>query len=136
MSIKQQPARSLQWPLAVAHEIDFSKEQADVEGVVRGFDQVGKTFVAAMLPIGAVLTGGFAITEGDGAAKVKFTLGGVDVTGVEADAGTASELKVRGVKVPGGDNLLMEVVTGGDSGKLTLYLEYVVLGRSNEVQTH
>lgn len=130
MTIKQQPARSLQWPLAVAHVIDFTGEQADVDGVVRGLGTEGAKFVVANLPVGAVLTGGFTTDDGNVDATVKFLLGSTDVTG------TNGELAVRGKVAPGGENLVMEVTSGGTAGKMTLYLEYVVLGRSNEVQTH
>ena len=137
--------RSAQWPLVASFTLNFDDTMVNVAGTTLDF---GKTNAAATvvevinLPPGSVVTGGewttetafthaFTILVGDSGVAGRY----LGSTNVGAAARTA--LVPTGFQNVTGLNIRLSFTntTAGDiAGKGTLRVEYIVAGRSNEVQ--
>lgn len=137
---KQLAARASQYPLTIVHEVDFTKKMLATDGVVHPLASDGNTFVLANLPIGAVIQSCYTIgTVADSKVTAAIKVGSVTVANVALTTATvkAGEAAATGLVNTDGDNVTITVTgAGATTGKMIFVLSYVVLGRTNEVQTH
>jgi hypothetical protein len=136
-----------QYPLVAMFTVNFDDTMLNTSGVEKDF---GKTTVAETntfgvinLPYGAVVTGGRWVTN------TAFDTAGLDVTVGDSSTGNrymaSTDVKGTGVTalvptgyVSDGKNLTISVQCDDvcTAGKATLYVEYIITGRTNEIQTH
>ena len=137
---KQFAARVAQYALTVAHEIDFTGTMEATDGVTKALATNGNSFVIANLPIGAIIQSCYTIgTVADAAVAVAVKVGATTIANANLTTAVvkAGEAAATGLVNADGKNVVMEVTGDGAlTGKLIFVLTYVVLGRTNEVQTH
>lgn len=135
-----------QYPLVAEFTFNFDDTMNDVNGVEKDFGKTSTgamSFTAVNLPYGAVVTGGsisratafdtasYAVVVGDSTTANRY-LGSTDVkaTGI-------TNLVPTGYVSDGGN--IIVGITNADvctTGKATLRVEYVIEGRTLEIQTH
>jgi hypothetical protein len=139
-------SKERQYPLVADFTFNFDDTMVTTTGVETDFGKVAlaaRSYAVINLPYGAVVTGGslirttafdtagYDVTVGDAAVADRY-LASTDVKG----AGI-TELVPTGYVSDGG-NIVISVATDDvcTTGKATLRVEYIIVGRCQEIQTH
>lgn len=141
---KKIPSRSVQWPLVAEYTFNFDDTVENTSGAVVDFGKTNTaatSFVAIPLPVGAVVTGGDVTTEvAFDAATYNVTVGDSSVAdrylaSTDKKGAGRTSLTLTGYRGVG-ENIVVGI-TAADvctTGKMTVRVQYIVGGRSNEVQ--
>ena len=136
--------RTAQRPLVASFVWNFDDTMLDTGGVSKDFGATNiasTVFEVVNLPVGAIVTGGSVVTEtafdaatytvsiGDSGSATRY-LGATDVKSAGRTA-----LVPTGYRNTGGLNIRATVVPADacTTGKLTLLVEYIIDGKSEEV---
>jgi hypothetical protein len=141
---KKIPSRTAQWPLVAEYTFSFDDTVENTAGAVVDFGKTNTaatSFVAIPLPVGAVVIGGDVTTEtAFDAATYNVTVGDSSVANRYLAATDKKSAGITALVPTGyrgvGENIVVGV-TAADvctAGKLTVRVQYIVGGRSNEVQ--
>lgn len=137
-------SRSAQYPLVAEFTFSIGDTMTNTVGAADAFASVAAhVFDVIPLPPGAVVLGGHVVTDtafvGSTAYNVKVGDSGSDVRYLGTTDKTAAALTalVPTGYVGVGENLRLTVtptVAPATAGKLTVRLEYIIAGRTSEIQ--
>ena len=138
--------RESQYPLVAVFDIDMANAMKNTSGVLTNFKATDGVFDAILLPNNSIVIGGdITVVEASndsGTATVKVGDATSDArylaaTTIKSTGRTA--LTLTGYENKSGENLRITLANqNGDAtlGKVRVTVQYVIRGRSNELQTH
>lgn len=136
--------RSAQWPLVAEFTWNFDDTMVNTSGASDGFATVAShVFDVIPLPPNAIVIGGEVVTETAASGSTAYNISVGDSTSATKYLGATDRVAAgRTALVPtgyvgAGENLRITVaptVATATAGKFTVRVQYVVRGRSNEVQ--
>lgn len=137
-------SRTAQAPLVAEFTFSFSDTMVDVNGALKDFSTVGTTVVEGIpLPPNAIVVGGEVVTETAVTGSTAYNVSvGDSVSATRYLGVTDKTTAARTALVPTGyvglgENIRITVtptVANSTAGKVTVRVQYVVRGRSSEVQ--
>ena len=138
------PNRTAQYPLVAEFTFNFDDTMVDVAGATKDFKTVGSTVIEPIaLPPGAIVTGGEVVTEVAVGGSTAYNISVGDSASATRYLGATDRVAAgRTALVPtgyvgAGENLRVTVaptVAEATAGKVTVRVQYVIRGRSQEVQ--
>lgn len=139
------PNRTAQYPLWASFTFNFSDTMVDTAGATKDFKTTGTSIVCEpiALPPGAVVVGGDVVTETAITGSTAYNISIGDSASATRYLGATDRVAAgRSALVPTGyhglgENLRVTVaptVADATAGKVTVRVEYIIDGRSNETQ--
>lgn len=138
-------SRTAQYGLWAEFTFNFSDTMADVNGLVKDFKTVAAPMVADVIPLPpyAIIIGGEVVTETAAAGSTAYNVSVGDSASATRYLGATDKTAAgRTALVPtgyvgAGENVRVTVaptVADATAGKVTVRVNYVIRGRSQEVQ--